>query len=150
VAAFFAGLDEDPVSALTAGVTGRAGLVPGQCAAAQALVTNLEWIHGRFTMCALRQFGRVPTPSVGAIAVPALVEHETFCFGGHRAGDLPDLLQSVLCLTGPCGPVRTPLRNSRKSLRHTLSRLLRGGIEVQIDLQIRSAYPALRRTRYAR
>jgi len=150
VATFFSGLDEDPVSALTAGVTGGASLVPGQCAATQALVTNLEWIHGRFTMCALRQFGRGPTSSVGTIAVPALVEHETFCFSRHRVGDLPDLLQSVLCLTGPCGPVRTPLRNSRKSLRHTLSRLLRGGIEVQIDPQIRSAYPALRRTRCAR
>ena len=119
-------------------------------AAAQAFVANLEWIHGRFAMSTFWQFSGAPTPTIGAIAVPALVEHETFCFGGHRAGDLSGLLQSVLCLTGPCGPVRTPLRNSRKSLRHTLSRLLRGGIEVQIGPQIRSAYPALRRTRWTR
>ncbi len=115
----------------------------------QALVADLKWIHSRFTVSALGQLSRAPSPSIGAIAVPALVEHETFCFVGHRAGDLPGLLQSVLCLTGPCGPVRTPLQNSRKSLRHTLSRLLRGEIEVQIDLQIRSAYPALHRTRCA-
>ncbi len=118
-------------------------------ATTQALVTDLKRIHSRLTVSALGQLSRAPSPSIGAIAVPALMEHETFCFVGHRAGDLPGLLQSVLCLTGPCGPVRTPLQNSRKSLLHTLSRLLRGEIEVQIDLQIRSAYPALHRTRCA-
>ena len=115
--------------------------------APQALVTDFKWVHSRLAVSTLGQLSRAPAPSIGAIAAPALVEHETFCFVGHRAGDLPGLLQSVLCLTGPCGPVRTPLQNSRKSLLHTLSRLLRGGIEAQIDLQIRSAYPALRRTR---
>ena len=148
--AFLAGLDEDPVSALAAGVAGLSGLTPGQGAAAQALVPDFEWVHSRFTVVALRQLGGAPVPSIGAIAAPALVEHETFCFGRHRAGDLPGLLQSVLCLTGPCGPVRTPLRSSQKSSRRTLSRLLLGGIEVRIELQIRSPYPTPHRTRCVR
>jgi len=131
-------------------MTGGSGLTPGQCAAAQALVTNLEWVHGRFAMAALRKLGRAPSPSIGAIAVPTLVENETVCFVGHRAGDLPGLLQSVLCLTGPCGPVHTPLQSSRKSSHHTLSRSLLDGIEAQIDLRAHSPYPALRRTHYAR
>ena len=148
--AFLARLDEDPVATLVAGLTGGAGLVPCEVAAAQALVANLKWVHGRFAVCALRQLGGVPGPSIGAIAVPALVEYETVCFVRHRVGDLPDLLQSVLCLIGPCGPVHKPRRSSRKSSRRILSRSLQGGIGARIDLLTRSPCPAPRRTHCAR
>jgi len=150
VAAFLAGLDEDPVSALMAGLTGGAGLVPCEVAAAQALVANLKRIHGRFAVCALRQIGGAPTPSIGAIAVPALVEYETICFVRHRAGDLSGLLQSVLCLNGPCGSVRRPQQSSQKSLRRIQNRSLQGGIGARIGLQTHSPCPAPRRTRCAR
>jgi len=43
-------------------------------AATQTLVANFQWIHGGFTVTALRQFGRVPCPPICAVAVPALVE----------------------------------------------------------------------------
>ena len=75
MAAFLAGFDEDPVAALMAGLAGGAGLVPCEVTAAQALVADLKWIHGRFAVCALGQISGAPAPSIGAIAVPALVEY---------------------------------------------------------------------------
>jgi len=51
--AILSGLDENSVSALVAGLAGRASLGPCHEAAVNALVANLEGVHGRIAMATL-------------------------------------------------------------------------------------------------
>ena len=51
--AVLSGLDENSISALMAGLAGRAGLGPCHESAVDALVANLQGIHGGVAMAAL-------------------------------------------------------------------------------------------------
>ena len=67
------GLDENPISALVAGLASRSGFGPCHEAAVNALVANLQGVHGRVAMATLLLRSRVVSPLVGPVAVPALV-----------------------------------------------------------------------------
>ena len=71
--AVLSGLDENSVSALVAGLAGGTGLGPCHEAAVNALVANLQWVHGGVTVAALLLASGVVGPLVGPVAVPALV-----------------------------------------------------------------------------